>query len=102
MAIDISGLTLMVSDIPVHPVEVSSNVKVAIPPETPTTFPLLETIATDSSLLDHSPPVFGDSVVVSPIQISTGPVSRIVGGGVVVTEVVAVFVHVLTPVTVTE
>ena len=41
-----------------HPNE-EVNVKLADPPETPVTTPMFETVAIDSSLLSHVPPVVG-------------------------------------------
>ena len=49
------------------------NVKVAVPGAWAVTIPELVTEAMFSSLLDHVPPVEGNSVVVSPMQILSSP-----------------------------
>lgn len=75
---DISGAaetTTGVVVVEVHPVELSVNVKVAEPLESPVTVPLLLTLATNGLLLTHVPPVFGSNNVVVPTQIAVFPLT---------------------------
>lgn len=58
-----------------QPEEVCVKVKVALPLDTPVTIPELLTVATKGLLLDHTPPVEGESVVVVPTQIDVEPVT---------------------------
>jgi hypothetical protein len=58
-----------------HPVDVSVNVKVALPADKPVTVPEPVTEATEELLLTHVPPVVGDKVVVPLTQILAPPVT---------------------------
>jgi len=50
------------------------NIILATPFDIPVTTPAPETVATIGLLLDHDPPVVGESVVVAPTQMIDGPV----------------------------
>ena len=62
-----------------HPVP-STNVNVTVPADTPVIIPPLVTVAILVLLLVHDPPVVGDNVDVSPIQILLGPVTFTTAG----------------------
>ena len=76
---DKSGLMVTASVVEEHPLEASVNVNVTVPGPVLLTLPVLETIATSSSLLDHEPPEVGDNVVSSPSHNSVSPVISTVG-----------------------
>jgi len=67
-----------------HPVDVSVHINVVVPGVRPVTIPELLTVATDGVVLDHVPPVDGNTNVVVKTQISLS--SRLtVGLGVTTT-----------------
>ena len=63
----------------IHALEVSVNVKVAVPEVSPVTKPLLVILATDGLLLVHVPPIEGKNCVVEPIQTALSPIRLIIG-----------------------
>ena len=71
-----------------QPVAVLVNVKLAVPAETPVTTPALVTVATDGSLLTHTPPLEGDKEEVLPTQILADPVILVTSGAFTVTAAV--------------
>lgn len=92
------GDTVPVKPKDVQPVEVSWKVNIAVPALIPVTRPELFTVATAGLLLDHVPPVVGDSVVVKPTQILFGPVNDV--GGKIATVTGAVGLDTQPPVSV--
>jgi len=72
-----------------QPVVLLVKVKVAEPAETAVTTPSFVTVATAGLLLDHVPPVAGDSPVISPIQRLVAPMMLTIGIGSTVTGAVA-------------
>lgn len=71
-----------------HPVLVFVKVNVTTPALTPVTTPSLATVATAGLLLDQVPPVEGDKLVISPIQMLVAP--RMLTIGIASTVTVAV------------
>ena len=67
----IIGFAITVKEVVVfeHPVRASVKVKVTLPAATPSTTPALETVAFETSLEAHVPPVIGVKLVVPPTQI---------------------------------
>ena len=69
----------------IQPVTEFVNVNVADPAATPVTIPLLVTVAMAGLLLDHTPPVVGDKVVLAPTQMLLPPVILTTGSALTVT-----------------
>ena len=76
-----------------HPELLSTNVNWANPKPTPVTNPLLSTVATLVSDDVHSPPTFGNKLVVDPIHISEGPLNTVTGFGTTVIPIDGSDVH---------
>ena len=72
-----------------HVVVLLVKVNVAVPADTPVTTPPFVTVATATLLLTQVPPLVGDKVVVSPIQILLDPVMLTTGIALTVTGAVA-------------
>ena len=72
-----------------QPVDVCVNVKVVEPAATPVIIPAFVTVAIEVLLLNHVPPVVGESVAVLPTQTVEADVTT--GNALIVT--VAVFVN---------
>jgi hypothetical protein len=77
------------------------NLNVAVPSDKAVTNPALSMDAISGLLLDHTPPVLGERVVVLFIHIAEGPVKLIIGLGLIVndkdgseTQFVVLFVNV--------
>lgn len=62
-----------------HP-DPSWKMNVAVPGDTPVTVPSFVTVATVLFVLDHVPPVFGESEEVFPTQMVVGPLTETVVG----------------------
>lgn len=91
-----TGMALTVTGsvgVDIQPVIELVNVKVTDPADTPVTIPLLVTVAMAGLLLDHTPPVVGDKVVLAPTQMLLPPVMLTTGSAFTVTAEVAGDTH---------
>ena len=73
---DTAGMSLTVInsvESEAQPVLASVNTNLVVPLIRPVTIPLALAEATDGSALSHTPPVAGLSVVMLPMQITSGP-----------------------------
>lgn len=76
-----------------HPLDELVKLNTAVPAATPVTRPALVTVAKVGSLLAQVPPEVGETLVISPTQISLDPVRLTVGAVTITMDEVAEVVH---------